>query len=169
MIVRGWYTELYMSQQLDPLTKAKWRELATDRIAAAKRQINQTECLIAAEQMGYALEYGLKAVCCNRLNTSHYPPKFEKPPTQSQSHFRTHEFEVLLILSGLSDIFGSGEKTNAKQNWDYFTGHYTGDWTVKLRYEPEIMASFTKPKVEELYNYLYEHDDSVWKTIETRW
>lgn len=117
------------------------------------------EWVLAAEYMGYSLECALKSTCCKTLKIPSYPPI--KPSNEREmGFFRTHEFDSLLIFSGLNDILGP-----SSLSWSNFTSHYIGDWPQLMRYSITIDKKFTEELVKELYDLLYDKDDSILKTI----
>ncbi|MBU0667841.1 HEPN domain-containing protein [Patescibacteria group bacterium] len=65
---------------------------------------------------GYALELGLKNCICKRLNWSEYPI------SQKYKSFRTHDFDVLLNLTG------KGGKIKTQ---------FFAEWAVSLTWKPE--------------------------------
>ena len=74
----------------------------------------------------------------------------------------THSFDELLCVSGLSDIF---QATNF--NWSQFTINYPGNWSG-MRYNADAELQFPQEKVEQLYQYLYEAEDSIMKVVTKR-
>lgn len=139
---------------------ANWKKLTENKIDVVRKMIKANENVIAAEYMGYTLECALKAACCKTLHISCYPPT--KPTNNSElGHFRTHEFDSLLIFSGLSDILGS-----KSMSWSTFTSYYTGDWPQIIRYNTESAEkTFTSETVGQLYDLLYDREDSILKII----
>lgn len=146
-------------------THAEWKDLTQQKIEAVRRLIAVGEWVLAAEYMGYTLECALKATCCKALSIPTYPPI--KPSSNAEmGFFRTHEFDSLLIFSGLSDVLGVHSMA-----WGIFTSNYTGDWPQLIRYDVGSDKKYTEPVVQQLYAVLYERDDSILKTIfrNSRW
>jgi hypothetical protein len=123
------------------------------------------EWVLAAEYMGYALECALKATCCKTLRIPEYPP-IKPNSTSEMGSFRKHDFDSLLIFSGMSDLLGSNSMA-----WGIFTPSYLEDWPQTIRYDVDADKKFTEAKVKELYDVLYDRNDSILKTIfgNNRW
>lgn len=140
-------------------THQQWKDLTQNKIETVRRLIDTGEWVLAAEYMGYTLECALKATCCKTLNIPNYPPI--KPSNNAEmGFFKTHEFDSLLIFSGLSDVLGPVSMT-----WGIFTSNYSGDWPQIIRYDSDSDKKYTEPIVKQLYDVLYERDDSILKTI----
>jgi hypothetical protein len=140
-------------------TGKELKENATRKIKLVKRLIVQKECELAAYLMGEVLECALKAASCRTLKLNKYPP-FTIANKLAEG-FKTHDFEQLLIVSGLTDIFGY---TN--QNWSNFTYSYPGSWT-EMRYS-DMSQKFSAEKVRELADNLYGSTDSIITVITKR-
>ena len=123
------------------LTLVQWKKLAHDKVATARRLIDAGEYAVAAEQMGYALECALKAVACKTMRLEGYPPVKGK---QEIAYFKSHEFDALVLFSGMSDLF-----TNQPGAWSQFTFAYSGQWT-EMRYEPDVQEKFHEQFVKDL-------------------
>jgi hypothetical protein len=129
-----------------------WKSLSQSKKATAERLMRSKEWVLAAEQLGYSLECALKAACCKSLRLNGYPPvKANKEMTL----FRTHEFDSLLIFSGLNDILGANSLA-----WGNFVTYYPGVWP-EMRYDLAIETKFTESKVKELYALLYDGENSI--------
>jgi hypothetical protein len=144
------------------------KTLAHKRRKTAKILIDAEDWVIAAYIMGHTLECALKASTCKTLKLNSYPPVTRKG--EDSNFFKSHEFERLLIVSGLGDVFSPYGDVSAYQNWSAFTIEYAGDW-VSMRYNDQAHEKFTEHKVKSLYNNLYEDADSILKTIarKRRW
>lgn len=103
----------------------------------------------AAQMMGLALEYALKAAICKTLNIPAYPEDHK-----DSSFFMVHTFDRLLLLSGLSSTFSAAGDTEVLDNWSGFTLPYRGEW-VGMRYNDPQYGPFDKKTVEKLYHHLY--------------
>lgn len=143
---------IYFSQMI--ISGKDWRALSKQKKLLAERLIKNEEWVLAAEQMGYSLECALKAVCCKTLKISGYPPVKNTTNTEMK-FFRTHEFDSLLIFSGLSYLFGANSLA-----WGNFVTYYAGNWP-EMRYELNAKHKFTETKVTELYSLLYDGDESI--------
>jgi hypothetical protein len=138
------------------------QRLANKRLQSAKILIEAEDWVIAAYLMGHTLECALKAAVCKTLKLKTYPPITRKG--EDSSFFKSHEFERLLIVSGLSDIFDPKGDVDAYQKWSHFTMEYAGDW-ISMRYNDQAHEKFTESKVKSLYNNLYENKDSILNVI----
>jgi hypothetical protein len=134
-----------------------------------KKRLSTTEILIKAEEwecavyiMGYVLECGLKAVICKKLNLFEYPDK-EKDPISS--FFKTHQFDRLLVLSGLRYIFSDKGPIDAYRNWSEFTIEYIGDWT-SMRYSTR---QWDEQKVKNLYTNLTDPNSGILTILKKKW
>ncbi len=148
-------------------TRLEFRKLARTRLKSAETLLRKNDWEGAGYFMGLALECALKACVCKTLRISNYPEthKDKKVP----DFFMTHSFLRLLLVSGLTDLFGSA-KSNlpiAYKNWSDFTVQYPGDW-MAVRYSPSY---FNNRKASKLYTYLFLDKDSIIKTIsrKRRW
>src|SRR5882672_8625035 len=150
------------------VTRKEWRDLTHKKIRTIQRLIKDEEWEVTAYLMGYVLECALKAASCKALRLDGYPPVKSRSGKEGTG-FKTHEFEQLLIVSGLSDIFGSLAATPAYSNWSDFTINYAGIWTT-MRYE-DVSAKFDEATVKELARNLYDDKDSIVETIKRnkRW
>lgn len=146
-------------------TGTEWRQLSRLKLRSVERLMKYREWVLAAEQMGYTLECALKAACSKNMKHSVYPP-LKPNSSQEISFFKTHEFEALLIYSGLSDILGVTSLA-----WGNFVTEYSGSTWPEMRYDINADKKFTQVKVTELYNFLYANDDSILKLIsrKRRW
>lgn len=117
--------------------------------------------------MGHTLECALKAATCRTLKLADYPPIIRK---QEDPYFKTHQFEQLLVISGLGDLFNTNAPVGRFQCWSDFTLAYTGEW-VLLRYDGLAHENFSEGKVKYLFECLFDSDDSIIRTImkKRRW
>jgi HEPN domain-containing protein len=117
----------------------------------------------AAYMLGYALECALKAATCKSLRLNEYPSDRKKA-----SHFMTHNFDELLIFSGLSDLFNLTAPVEIFQNWSDFTKEFPGkDWPA-MRYDLNHLSTFTESKVKGLYDNLTEVSNGILSVIKIR-
>lgn len=142
---------------------ADFRQLTYKKIRTVKRLIKDKEWEAAAYLMGYVLECALKAASCKSLHLTGYPPV--RTRDRIGDGFKTHEFEQLLIISGLSDLFGSLSTDQVYDNWSYFIIMYPGNWT-EMRYE--IRSKFDETTTKELAKKLYDGTDSIIGTIKRK-
>jgi HEPN domain len=138
----------------------------------AKARLKTAEILIeakdwdgAAYMMGYVLECALKAVVCKTLNLLEYPQYTKNKKTDG--YFMTHEFDQLLIASGLESLFSTRGSVDAFQYWSDFTKEYPTDWP-SMRYSLERQKQFDETKVKKLYTILIEKDKGILEIIENQ-
>lgn len=102
--------------------------------------------------MGYVLECALKAAVCRTLKQKEYPDNIKRDD-KMRNFFQSHDFERLLMISGMSDVFvlkrGSQKVWD---NWSQFTFHYQSNWT-EIRYKPGYWNETT---IKNLYTRLIE-------------
>lgn len=139
-------------------TRNEWQQLCLHKIEIAKRLIAQKEWEVAGEYMGYALECALKAVACKTLDVDSYPPiKISRDTTKQANEiigFKTHEFDTLIVLGGLSKRLSKDFELNQ------FTSSYAGNWENR-RYEEDLSTVYDEKTVIELSKLLYDSDESI--------
>ncbi len=144
-------------------TKADFKELAKQHIKTADILMKAGDYSGAAYILGYVLEFYLKAATCKTLNIISYPETHANDKVYG--FFKTHSFDQLLIVSGMSDLIDPFATDTAPwQNWSDFTSKYLGEWTG-MRYNKDKGKEFTKSVVENLYRQLLTDDKSIVKTI----
>lgn len=138
------------------------REIAKSRLKASEILMKHNDYDGAAYIMGYALECGLKAVICKRLNLSQYPDK--NGNKDKESIFKTHNLDILLTLSGLENDFSLTSPARRSENWSDAT-----KWTTDLRYAP--IGTRKKLDVQRMHQALTELPDGVltWITKHRKW
>lgn len=126
-----------------------FKRLSNIRIKTVKTLLKANDWDAAAYMIGFVLECSLKAVICKTLNFSTYPDEYG--PRRDENivkFFKTHEFQTLLTLSGMEDIFGyEGKRFRL---WSEFTQYFPGNWTV-IRYDTK---SWEEEKVKNTYKLL---------------
>jgi len=144
----------------------EFRQLTYKKIRTVKHLIKIKEWSLAAYIMGYVLECALKAASCKALHLKEYPPI--KSKGDEGWGFKTHEFEQLLIVSGLIDLFGSLGISAPYSNWSAFTSSFPGNWT-SMRYSET--DKFDENSVKKLSQNLYDDPNSIIETIKRnrRW
>ena len=146
-------------------TSEDFKTIAKRRLKTAEVLISNQEWGMAAYIMGFVLECILKASACKALNLATYPEIEKNKNQQIASYFRTHNFDMLLIVSGTSDIFDlSGEGASS---WSGFTQEYTkiGKWT-DIRYD--VLSQFDEGLVKSLYNFLTGKPKGIIPLIEAK-
>jgi hypothetical protein len=140
--------------------RKNFRELAKRKVLTVRRLIAEGEWEVAAYIMGYVLECALKAATCKVLNLSAYPPIKLKDGNQAMG-FKTHDFDQLLVISGLSDVFDF-----SNYNWSTFTAMYQSDWT-QMRYV-DMSDKMSETTVKLLASCLYDSKDSIISVIKRK-
>lgn len=124
----------------------KKRSLA--RLETVKILMKAKDWEMAAYILGYVVEYALKSVTCKTLGLEYYPELAVLKKEIDIQYFQTHNFEELLLVSGLDPILGSRGESESWRNWGEFTLVYKGNWT-KMRYDTG--GNWDKSSVEKLY------------------
>ena len=109
--------------------------------------------------MGYVLECALKAGTCKALGLAEYPEN-----RKTDSHFLTHNFDQLLVLSGMSSIFNANGDLNVFNNWSNFTKEFSGDWPG-MRYNPDYLQRFDEAKVRTLHTCLIQKTNGILSVV----
>ena len=144
----------------------KYEDLKTiseARLKTAKTLIDAGDWIVSAYIMGCVLECALKAMVCKTLCLPSYPPTSKSENKKIETFFRTHEFDSLLIVSGLLDVFGFGKQFY--NNWSAFTQEYLGQWT-DMRYEANNQ---NKEWDETKINFVYNELNTLIGEIKKRW
>ncbi len=145
-------------------TYVDFKDIAEKRLKTVDILISNQEWGVAVYMMGFVLECILKALTCNVLDLAAYPEKSTKNQ-KITNYFLTHDFDMLLVISGASKIFGlSGEGASS---WSGFTQEYTksGAWT-SIRYE--VLDKFDEKKAQSLYGYLMASPDGIIPILKSR-
>jgi len=148
------------------------KNLSDKRRVTAKNLIDAEDWEMAVYMMAMSLELALKATSCYALKLEAYPETNDP----NDKYFKSHNFDRLLRVSGLTDIFSVRNpmiNQDAFYNWGIFTKAFLfpdKDY-VEMRYDPRMLASFNKDRACELYKALYEDKNSILKTMTryTRW
>lgn len=96
---------------------------ATDRLDDAEVLVQAGRHASAIAMGLYSLEITLKIAICRRLDVDALPVGFQ-----------VHDFEELLVLSGLSRRLGANSHAGIKKNWDYLVQEYGPALVSSLRY-----------------------------------
>lgn len=146
-------------------THQDFKDIAKKRLKTAEILMSYQEWGMAAYILGFVLECVLKASACKALNLAVYPEIEKTKNQQIVNYFRTHNFDMLLVVSGTSDIFGLSRE--GASSWSGFTQEYTkiGKWT-DIRYE--VLNQFDENLVKSLYKFLTEKPSGIISLIETK-
>ncbi len=125
------------------------KDISKARLKTVDVLLNANDWEGASYMMGYVLECALKSVICKTLHLVSYPEKIGSD--KIIKFFKTHDFDVLLTLSGMEDIFGfSGPGFSS---WSGFTQEYPGDWST-MRYTQN--PNWDGIKTKKVYTYLVD-------------
>lgn len=130
-----------------------FKKLARLRLRTVRILIKESDWGGSAYMMGYVLEFALKAIICKTLKLGTYP---DKDKGKLSDLFRTHEFNILLTLSGMTDLFGYNGPYF--KSWSNFTKFYEGQWPA-MRYDNDPTWDETKTKLT--YHYLVGKKTSI--------
>jgi hypothetical protein len=119
---------------------------------------------MAAYLMGLVLECVLKAASCKSLKLSIYPEPGTAYKHETAVHFRTHNFEQLLVVSGLSDIFGI--LGVGSSSWSEFIQEYQGKNYTDIRYD--AVPTFNKNKVMRMRKYLTDKPHGIITLVKSK-
>lgn len=147
-------------------TRAELQQLAESRLAEAKVLFANALFDGAVYLAGYALELGLKARVCERLDT-------EYPTEGPYTTFRTHSYETLLKLAGLEKALDAEKlrDTDFASNWSYLTSQPStaaiGGWSESWRYRR--IGSATQPDVARFLLALEDPNSGVLTWLRRLW
>ncbi|MFA6198196.1 MAG: HEPN domain-containing protein [Patescibacteria group bacterium] len=112
----------------------------------------------AAYICGYVVETALKARICKNLKVKEYPDDGKE-----KQIFSSHDFDRLLLLSGLQNSISLANRRNKKlfENWSLLT-----KWKPERRY---TLGEYGKKDVEELLVALEVGKFGFFSWIKKRW
>ena len=107
---------------------------------------------------GYVVETALKAVICKNLRIDEYPDE-----GKDKTIFTSHDFDRLLLLSGLQKRISLSNKKNKDlfENWSLLTA-----WKPEGRY---VINGYTKKDVQELFKALEDKKHGFFSWIQKIW
>lgn len=153
-------------------TREQLKKITEARIQSFTGLMQAEDWFWGSYTMAMALECALKAMTCKTLDIDAYPEYPEHPEDFQKSKivnfFCTHEFEQLLIISGLTKTLKSTEISEIYQSWSDFTKEFTGNWS-KLKYDFERQQQFDRIKVERLYKTLMDSSHGLITKIKEKW
>ena len=118
---------------------------ATLKLLAFER-LRDAECLIANGHAGaayyiggYAIELGLKAIACKKLNIEIFEK--DEVPRHIAKSFMVHDLSDLMILAGMASALEEKCRTDAgfQISWSLVS-----DWSEQRRYELACQAGKAK-------------------------
>lgn len=112
----------------------------------------------AAYICGYVVETALKAKICKNLNITEYPDN-----GKDKDIFLSHNFDRLLLLSGLQNRISLANKRNKKlfENWSLLT-----NWKPEKRY---AIGIYSKQDVDDLLGALEGGPQGFYNWIKKIW
>jgi hypothetical protein len=125
------------------------RNLAKQRLKAAKILFHAGDFDTAGYLLGYVVECGLKAMICKRLNLTEYPDT-----GKHMDVFASHALDRLLVLSGYSSEIDLTKNPNLFDNWSKLTG----DWKPEIRY---TQGAYTKNIIARKITALEDSTDGL--------
>lgn len=136
------------------------KRLAIARLKTVKLLLQNNEFDVAVYLLGYVVEFALKAIICKKVNLIQYPPDSD----ELERVFKTHNFDTLLVLSGLSNDINANTRGNLWTNWSELT-----KWRADMRYEP--IGTYTKIDVKEKIKALEDGSDGLltWIKRNKKW
>ena len=113
----------------------------------------------AAYLCGYVVEAALKAIICKNLNIEQYPDD-----GTMKTIFSSHDFDRLLLLSGLSKEINLSNTRNLKlfQNWSLLT-----EWRPDRRYIPT--GTYKKEQIRDMFKALEDKQTGLLTYIKKLW
>lgn len=144
------------------------KELAQQHLKTAEILIRARDYAGAAYMLGYVLEFALKSAACKTLNLVSYPESGSNE--RISSFFKAHNFDQLIMISGLTDLFDFRGSAGASRNWSDFTGMFLGEWP-RMRYDLPFRKQFNEKTLKKLYNNLTDSNNGILTVIEKnkRW
>lgn len=138
-------------------TRKQLQQLANLRLEEAERLYSHGLYDGATYLCGYVLEFALKARICRLLRLKEYPERGEI------GHLlKTHNFDNLKVLAGLS------EEITATRNKDLFS-----NWSIAALWKPEqrysAKGTADKKKAEEVLASIRDDPNGVLTWLSKRW
>ncbi len=144
-----------------------FKQVARARIRTLNILMKEEDWEGAAYIMGHVLECALKALICRTLRLESYPTEKDQPKIAAL--FLNHEFQALLKISGMENVFSDRGPKAIWQNWSDFTIEFPGNWTL-MRYEPnKAPRNWDDLKVKGLYTNLMGKPNGIVTQIKRRW
>ncbi|MCK5123576.1 MAG: HEPN domain-containing protein [Candidatus Pacebacteria bacterium] len=108
---------------------------------------------------GYVVETSLKAMICKNLKINEYPDD-----GKDKSVFSSHDFDRLLLLSGLSKRINANNRRKRElfSNWSILT-----QWKPEGRYTP--IGKYKQNDVKEFLKALEDKKDDFFVFIKKIW
>lgn len=148
------------------MTGDDFKENAKKKLQLVDLLIENEEWATAAYYMGFVLECILKAASCKTLKLAEFPAFGKGIENNVVAFFNSHDFEQLLIISGLRDLFKfTGEGASS---WDGFTQEYQKKLYTSIRYDNKDTFKLTKEKIERMKKYLTEDEHAIITLVDNK-
>jgi HEPN domain-containing protein len=141
---------------VDTVKHTELRSLAETRLKDAQVLFKAGRYDAAAYMCGYVLELALKACVCKRLGISEYPPE------RLKREFKTHSFDDLLLLAGLSEKLTAARDPVLFGKWSQVAG-----WEPDWRYRRP--GSVVRQDAEAMLGALCKRPDGLLAWLRRRW
>ena len=148
-------------------TGESFEKMIASRIKCVDILMSEGEWHVASYLMGHILECTLKATICKVLKVKEYPADMKHRDNKVPEFFRTHFFDRLALLAGVSEIFSLNGNTQALDNWSQFTAKLPGDW-VSMRYY-DTKDEIDEQTAKSLYGNLLSNENAIIKTVKETW
>src|SRR3972149_4461813 len=104
-------------------TYKELKEVSHARLKTVKTLMAVNDWDMAGYLMGYVFESALKAAICRNIKIKKNPDNIKHD--KMRNFFVTHDFETLLTVSGMIDIFKLKKRPKrVLDNWSHFTIYY---------------------------------------------
>lgn len=141
------------------ISKTDLKKIAEIRLEEAKALCDAGFYDGAVYLCGYVVEAALKAVVCKHLKMPNYLDTGDM-----KNIFLSHDFNRLLLLSGLQNQINLANKKNTQlfKNWSMVTG-----WSPDIRYSP--VGSSDETYARSIIKALEEKGDGFLTWIKKKW
>lgn len=138
-------------------TRQQLQQLAKLRLSEAERLYAGGLYDGAVYLCGYVVEFALKARICKLLRVKDYPDA-----GKILQFFKTHDFDVLKFLAGLSEEITATKNETLFYNWSIATA-----WKPEQRYLPK--GTSDKKKAQAVLSSIRDDPDGVLTWLSKRW
>jgi HEPN domain-containing protein len=140
-----------------PLSRAELKDLSSKMLETVKSLQEKGDYCFVRANVGFVIEFALKAVICKALSCPVYP----YPPDKS---YRTHDLNDLIQKAGLQKTL----QNRLTENKDFYVNwSLTSSWSPEYRYMP--VGCTSKAEAEEMINALEHPQNGVYVWIQIIW
>lgn len=141
------------------VNKEKLKKIASSRLKEAKYLYKVGLYDGAVYLAGYVIEIALKVLICKNLKIDEYPDE-----GKNKDVFISHDFDRLLIFSGLSKKINAKNRRNKKlfENWSVLT-----QWRPEGRYSP--IGTYKKNNAKDFLKALEDKENGLFVYIKKIW